>query len=67
MKNFLLIILTLIIVVLTFAFNGLVFWGLGVAFVKAFNINFAFTYWQGLIIGTIFSLICMSLKKQSIN
>lgn len=63
MKNFLLIIVTLIIVVLTFALNGLVFWGLGVAFVKVFNINFVFTYWQGLIIGTIFSLICMSLKK----
>lgn len=63
MKNFLLIIATLIIVALTIALNGLLFWGLGVAFVKAFSINFVFTYWQGLIIGTIFSLICMSLKK----
>ncbi len=66
-KKTLAVILSIIAVVLIlailFALEGLFFWGIGNLFIHAFNINFTFTYLQGVVVGICFSLLGMLIGK----
>ena len=63
MKYIMIIVGALIVVAGAFALSGLVIWGLGCALIKVFNIDFAFTYWQAIIIAVVLFVIGSYLKK----
>ena len=61
MKDVLLIIglfiLIFCLVLGCYGLGGLVWWGVGNFFIWAFNINFVWTYWHGLAMALVSSLI----------
>lgn len=66
MKNiFYVILIALFVIVglsIIFAFEGLLFWGVGSLFCWAFNINFEFTYFMG-VVTAIFAAILVKIIK----
>lgn len=52
-----LILVFLIGLALSYGLAGLVFWGIGSFIVWAFGINFVFTFWHGIAIAFIVSIL----------
>ena len=52
-----LFIIGLILIALFWGLEGLIFWGIGSFIVWAFGINFIFTFWHGLAIAFIVSIL----------
>ena len=61
---FVLILIMIIIFFIIFAIKGLVFWGIGSFVCWAFSIPFTFTFWHGVAIALIISLITGAFKKE---
>ena len=53
----LLVLIFLIAVILTYGLAGLVFWGIGSFIVWAFGIAFTFTFWHGVAVAFIVSIL----------
>ena len=51
------ILLILIALVVVYGISGLIFWGIGSFIVWAFGIAFTFTFWHGLAIAFIISIL----------
>lgn len=51
------ILLILIALVVAYGISGLIFWGIGSFIVWAFGIAFTFTFWHGLAIAFIISIL----------
>ena len=53
----LVILFIILIIILGLALSGLVFWGIGALIVWAFKIGFVWTYWHGLCIAIVVSIL----------
>lgn len=53
----LLILISLITVAVLYGISGIIFWGIGSFIVWAFGIAFTFTFWHGLAIAFIISIL----------
>lgn len=61
MKEFLIgfgaVIAVLMLIAFIIGFSGLIWWGVGSFVIWAFGINFVWTFWHGLALGVITSLL----------
>lgn len=48
---------TILYLILTILVNGLVFWGLGSLIIYVFNIDYNYTYFQAVIVGTVWAIL----------
>ena len=51
------ILIVLMIVAIAYLISGLIFWGIGSFIIWAFGINFVFTFWHGVAIAFIVSIL----------
>lgn len=67
MKQYLFAILTIVLAIIVVlglcALSACVFWGLGVLIVKVFKINYDWTFWHGLCVALVVSIISGIFNK----
>lgn len=57
MKYLMIGIGTILIMSMLFSLSALIFWGLGSLIIWVFKINFAWTFWHGLVCALVFVLL----------
>lgn len=57
MKLMIALLVAIIGIIIAFGISGLIFWGIGSFIIWAFGIAFTFTFWHGLAIAFIISIL----------
>lgn len=60
---FLYTILAIIIVILLFILSACFFWGLGIFAISVFGITYTWTFWHGLVVAIIVSILSSIFKN----